>query len=93
MNEKNWLDVGIRAIGVYVLFYAVTYFAESWLMYADYSRNPDINFRYYLIFGWIYALAGLLLLKAPGVLSNFAYPPESDDGDAEGERPVEESEK
>lgn len=76
MTQKDWLEVAIRAIGVYVLFAAVKYFAESWLMYADYSRNPDVNFRYYLIYGWVYAFAGLLFLKAPGILSNFAYPPD-----------------
>lgn len=75
MTQKDWLEVAIRTIGVYVLFLAVTYFAESWLMYANYSRSPDIEFRYYLIHGWVYAFAGLLFLKAPGILSNFAYPP------------------
>jgi len=85
MTQKDWLEVAIRTIGVYALFSAVTYFAESWLMYADYSRNLDINFRYYLIYGWVYAFAGLLFLKVPGVLSNFAYPPELKENDVEEE--------
>ncbi len=83
MTQKDWLEVGIRVIGVYVLFTAVTYFAESALMYADYSRNPDINFRYYLIHGWVYGFAGLFFLKAPAILSNYAYPAESDDTSGE----------
>jgi hypothetical protein len=74
MNQKDWLEVAIRILGVYVLFCAVTYFAEAWLMYADYSRNPDINFRYYFIHAWIDVLVGLIFLRAPGVLSNLAYP-------------------
>ena len=81
MTQKDWLDVSIRVLGVYILFCAVTNFAESWLMYADYSRSLDFTFRYYLIYGWIYALLGLVFLKAPGILSNFAYPPESGEVD------------
>ncbi len=93
MTQKDWLEVAIRTIGVYVLFLAVTYFAESWLMYANYSRSPDIEFRYYLIHGWVYAFAGLIFLKAPGILSNFAYPPVLLEGDVEGvEEPAEGSE-
>ena len=83
MTQKDWLEVAIRTIGVYILFSAVTNFAESALMYTDYSRNPDINFRYYLIYGWIYAFVGLVFLKAPGILSNFAYAPELSEDDVE----------
>jgi hypothetical protein len=74
MTQKDWLEVAIRILGVYILFWAVTNFAEAWLMYSDYSRNPDISFRYYFIWAWIDVLVGLIFLKAPGVLSNFAFP-------------------
>lgn len=84
MTQKDWLEVAIRIIGVYLLFWAVTNFAESALMYADYSRNLDINFRYYLIYGWIDAILALVFLKAPGIISNFAYPPESEESEVEG---------
>ena len=88
MTQKDWLEVAIRIIGVYVLFWAITNFAEAWLMYADYSRNLDINFRYYFIYGWIYVLVGLIFVRAPGVLSNFAYPPHSTEIEAEAEEPT-----
>lgn len=85
MTQKDWLEVAIRVLGVYVLFWAVTNFAEAWLMYADYSRNPDIGFRYYFIYAWIDVLVGLIFLKAPGVLSNFAFPPKDTEEDPESD--------
>lgn len=88
MTQKDWLEVAIRIFGVYVLFCSVTNFAESAFMYTDYSRNPEVNFRYYLIWGWIDAFIALLFLKAPGIFSSFAYPPDETsqaDNDAESE--------
>lgn len=87
MTQKDWLEVAIRTIGVYVLFCGISNFTEASLMYTDYSRNPDISFRYYLIYGWVDMIVGLVFLRAPGIFTNFAYPQGTADTGMEGETP------
>lgn len=59
-------------------------------MYTDYIRNPDISFRYYMIYGWLDSFLGLVFVRAPWIISNFAFPPADDN---EGQTVAEESKK
>lgn len=73
MTPRDLYDVAVRTLGAFVLVWGLWDLANAALSYADYIRNPDTSFRFYLIFGWVSIAIGLLLIRAGGVLVNFAY--------------------
>ncbi len=86
MTSREWFEVAVRVIGAVTLFWGVGYLVESALFYTEYIQNPDVGFRYYLIYGWINIFVSLLLMRAPWILVNFAYPPVTDEEARESEK-------
>lgn len=76
MTPRDLFDVAVRTVGVVALVWGLWDLVYAGLFYADYFRNPDMTFRFYLISGWAGIFIGLLLIRAPGILVNFAYSPE-----------------
>ena len=90
MKSREFFELAVRILGAVTLFWGVGYLTESALLYADYVRNPDITFRYYLIYGWINIFVSSILMRAPWILTNFAYPLEEsmdEDGDPTVQEP------
>lgn len=90
MTPRDLFDVAVRTLGAFVVVWGLWDLVNAALFYTDYFRNPDMTFRFYLIFGWASIFIGLLLIRAGGVLVNFAYGveaidtninPEATDGD------------
>jgi hypothetical protein len=71
--QRDWFDVGVRMVGVVSLAYGVTDLVYAMLFEADYFRNPDMSFRFYMIAGWCSIGFGLILIRAAPILVNFAY--------------------
>lgn len=83
MMPRELFDVAVRTLGAFVLVWGLWDLVNAALFYTDYIRNPDMTFRFYLIFGWASIFIGLLLIRSGGVLVNFAYPEataEAEDG-------------
>jgi hypothetical protein len=76
MTLRDWFDVAVRIVGVVVLVYGLWDLMHAFLFYADYFRNPDMTFRFYMIAGWFSIFLGLVLIRAAGLIVNFAYAPE-----------------
>jgi hypothetical protein len=74
MMPRELFDVAVRVLGAFVLVWGLWDLVNAALFYTDYFRNPDMTFRFYLIFGWVSIFIGLLLIRSGGVLVNFAYP-------------------
>lgn len=83
MTPRELFDVAVRTLGAVVLVWGVWDLANAALFYTDYIRNPDTTFRFYLIFGWVSIFMGLLLLRAGGIVVNFAYDVETEAVDTE----------
>ena len=73
MEERSWFSVGTRLVGVGTLVYGIWDLVHPALFYAAYFQNPDMSFRFYMIAGWCSIGIGLLLIRAPGIIVNFAY--------------------
>lgn len=73
MTQRDLFDVGVRLVGVGTIVYGLWDLMYAMLFYADYFRNPDSTFRFYLIAGWGSVAIGLILVRAGAVLVNFAY--------------------
>ena len=82
MVPRELFDVAVRTLGACVLVWGLWDLVNAALFYTDYFRNPDMTFRFYLIFGWASIFVGLLLIRTGGVLVNFAYPNDMEDGEA-----------
>ena len=93
MKPRDLFEVAVRIAGVFTLIWGVWDLANAALFYADYWRNVDMSFRYYLIYGWISIAMGLILIRIPWILVNFAYPPEEQSDAAIDEEPENASEK
>ena len=87
MTQRDWFDVGVRVVGVVTLVYGFWDLVYAMLFYADYFRNPDMSFRFYLIAGWCSIALGLTLIRAASIVVNFAYGPIDEKSDAEETTP------
>lgn len=86
MTPRDWFDVFVRVIGVVVLVYGLWDLVNAALFYTEYFKNPDMTFRFYMLFGWSSILIGLLLIRVSRVVVNYAYGPlEDEPGSAEAE--------
>ena len=74
MTPRELFDVAVRIVGVFALLWGIWDLANAALFYTDYFRSPDMTFRYYLIYGWVSIFTGLFLIRAAGILVDFAYP-------------------
>lgn len=81
MKPRELFDVAVRTLGALVLVWGLWDLVNAALFYTDYFRNPDMSFRFYLIFGWASIFIGLFLIRAGGVLVNFAYSEDDDEED------------
>lgn len=85
MKLRDYFELGFRLLGVYTLLWGIGYLTESAIVYTEYTRSPDLDFRYYLIYGWVNIFVGLFLVRAPWLLINFAFPEEGP-GEDENEK-------
>ena len=76
MTSREIFELAVRILGAVSLVWGIAYLVDSALFYTEYIINPDVTFRYYLIFGWVDIFISLVLIRAPWILSNFAYPPD-----------------
>lgn len=73
MKPRDLFEAAVRVVGLFALLWGLWDLANAVLFYADYFRNPDMSYRYYLIYGWISIAIGLLLIRAPWIIVEFAY--------------------
>lgn len=85
MKPRDLFDVAVRTLGACVVVWGLWDLVNAALFYTDYFRNPDMTFRFYLIFGWASIFIGFLLIRAGGVLVNFAYGDEEIDTNTNAE--------
>lgn len=87
MTRRDLFDVGVRLVGIGTIVYGLWDLMYAMLFYADYFRNPDMSFRFYMIAGWGSVAIGLILVRAASTFVNFAYGPTSveDENDSDAD--------
>ncbi|MBC7899208.1 MAG: hypothetical protein H7070_04060 [Saprospiraceae bacterium] len=73
MKPRDFFEVAVRVVGLFALLWGLWDLVNAVLFYTDYFRNPDMSFRFYLIYGWVNIIIGLLFIRAPWLLVDFAY--------------------
>ncbi len=74
-DAKRSFDVGVRLVGIGTIVYGLWDLMYAMLFYADYFRNPDSSFRFYMVAGWGSVAIGLILVRSASTFVNFAYGP------------------